>query len=274
MPSSEQGDSQSLKNLFSLKGKTSLIIGGAGYLGKEISLALAELGSNVIIASRDIEKNHQFAKSLISKFDAIEVTPMQVDITDDHSVNQLFQKINQIHPDGLDVLVNSGWTGKKNNLDSISLEDWNLDLDVCLTGVFRVIKQATPLLKTKKGNILNIASMYGHVAPDYRLYDSEKYANPPSYGAAKAGIIQLTKYLSSFLSPHGIRVNCISPGPFPFKETQNDNPEFMRRLSDKNPLSRLGQPFEIKGAASLLCTDAGSFMTGQNICVDGGWSIW
>jgi len=154
------------------------------------------------------------------------------------------------------------------------MDDWNHDLEVCLTGVFRVIKKLTPLLRKKEGNILNISSMYGHVAPDYRIYDSEKYANPPSYGAAKAGIIQLTKYLASFLSKDGIRVNCISPGPFPFLETQEENPEFIKRLSEKNLLNRVGYPFEIKGAVSLLCTGAGSFMTGQNICVDGGWSVW
>ena len=116
--------------------------------------------------------------------------------------------------------------------------------------------------------------MYGHVAPDYRLYDSDKFANPPSYGAAKAGVIQLTKYIASFLSPYGIRANCISPGPFPFETTQIENPDFIERLNAKNPQNRIGKPFELKGAAALLCSDASSYMTGQNVCVDGGWSTW
>ena len=131
-----------------------------------------------------------------------------------------------------------------------------------------------PLLSRRKGNILNIASMYGHVAPDYRLYDGDRFANPPSYGAAKAGVIQLTKYLASFLSQHEIRVNCISPGPFPFETTQDESPEFIRRLSEKNPMNRIGNPHELKGAALLLCSNAGSYITGQNLRVDGGWSIW
>jgi NAD(P)-dependent dehydrogenase (short-subunit alcohol dehydrogenase family) len=274
MQSLDSDDNPTLESLFSLKGKVALVIGGAGLLGKEITTAFAELGANLIIASRDLEKNQVFASILRNKFSEIEVSALQVDITDEKSVERLIEFINLQFPEGLDILVNSGWSGKKNTFDSISMDDWNNDLDVCLTGVFRVIKRATPLLIKKRGNILNIASMYGHVAPDYRLYDSEKYANPPSYGAAKAGIIQLTKYLASFLSPHGIRVNCISPGPFPFLETQIENPHFMQRLAEKNPLNRLGLPFEIKGAASLLCTSAGSFMTGQNICVDGGWSVW
>ena len=129
-------------------------------------------------------------------------------------------------------------------------------------------------IKERRGVVLNIGSMYGHVAPDWRLYEDVPQANPPSYGAAKAGVIQFTKYLASFLAPHGIRVNCISPGPFPYEETAREHPEFVERLNAKSPLGRIGRPHEIKGAAALLCSDASSYMSGQNICVDGGWTIW
>jgi gluconate 5-dehydrogenase len=115
--------------------------------------------------------------------------------------------------------------------------------------------------------------MYGHIAPDYRIYDGTNFSNPPSYGAAKAGVIQFTKYLASFLSPHGIRVNCLSPGPFPHAETQKHE-VFIERLAAKNPMNRIGEPHEVKGAVALLCSDAGSYITGQNICVDGGWTTW
>lgn len=148
------------------------------------------------------------------------------------------------------------------------------DINVSLNSVFRMIKAAFPALKETCGTILNIASMYGIVAPDHRLYDGKKYANPPSYGAAKAGVLQLTRYLSSFLSPHGIRVNAISPGPFPYESTQKENPAFIERLAGKNPMNRIGKPFELKGAAALLCSDAASYITGQNISVDGGWTAW
>ncbi len=116
--------------------------------------------------------------------------------------------------------------------------------------------------------------MYAHVAPDYRIYDGDEHVNPPSYGAAQAGVIQLTRYLASFLAPEGIRVNCISPGPFPFEETQKENPGFIKHLAGKNPMGRIGFPHELKGAAAFLCSDASSFITGQNLCVDGGWSVW
>ena len=130
-----------------------------------------------------------------------------------------------------------------------------------------------PLLKISEGVIINIASMYGHIAPDYRIYESEDLANPPSYGAAKAGVIQLTKYLASFLSPYGIRVNAISPGPYPFPETQK-NRGFMKMLESKTILNRIGQPEDLKGITALLCSDASNYMTGQNVCVDGGWGVW
>jgi len=263
-----------LSDLFSLQGRTALVIGGAGLLGGQISYALAELGAEVIVASRNEAHCKEFVDTLRQEQPGAVAYSLQVDITDSASIRELLGKVGAITGGVLDILVNSGWSGRKNTFESISDDDWSDDIEVCLNGVFRTIKASVPLLKARRGNILTLASMYGHVAPDYRMYDSELFANPPSYGAAKAGVIQLTKYLASFLSPHGIRANCISPGPFPFEVTQKENPDFIARLSGKNPLNRIGYPHELKGVAALLCSDAGSYMTGQNICVDGGWTVW
>ncbi|MCL5272894.1 MAG: SDR family oxidoreductase [Gammaproteobacteria bacterium] len=263
-----------LSELFSLKNKTALVVGGAGLLGSELSYALAELGANLIIASRDISKCQNFVETIKQQFPENNFSALAIDISNPESIDLCLHSVTELSPKGLDILVNCGWSGRKNTFESISDEDWNLDIEVCLNGVFRTIKRFHPLLKKRKGTILNIASMYGHVAPDYRMYDSERFANPPSYGAAKAGLIQLTKYLASFLSPDGIRVNAISPGPFPFESTQKENPDFIQRLCAKNPLNRIGKPYELKGTAALLCSDAGAYITGQNICVDGGWGIW
>ncbi len=262
-------------DLFSLKNRCSLVVGGAGLLGSQISEVLAEFGSNVIVASRNEENSNSFIQRMKIKHKNLNFYFVHVDINDPKSIIKMTKTVKKITNNSLDILVNCGWSGNKNTFESISDEDWDYDINICLNGVFKTIKNIFPLLKNgTNSNILNIASMYGHVAPDYRLYDSKKFANPPSYGSAKAGIIQLTKYLSSFLSPYQIRVNCISPGPFPFESTQSENPEFIKRLSSKNPLNRIGKPYEIKGAAIVLCSNAGSYMTGQNICVDGGWSIW
>jgi len=257
--------------LQSLKNKTVFITGGAGYLGTAMSETLAELGANIVIGSRDKTKCENLAKILRDKH-GVKASGIHVDILNIKTIIEAFSFIKEKYGK-LNVLINNSWSGKKNTFESITVEDWKYDIDVCLNGVFYTVKQAFPLLKQSKGVIVNIASMYGHVAPDYRIYYGNKFANPPSYGVAKAGIIQFTKYLASFLSPHGIRVNAISPGPFPHPPVQK-NTMFMEKLKSKNMLNRIGHPEDLKGVIALLCTDASSYMTGQNICVDGGWGAW
>lgn len=262
---------KSLDELLSLQGKTVFITGGAGHLGSAMCEALAEQGANVVIGSRDIEKGNSLAKTLREEF-GVQASGVQLDITNPDSVEKALSSIEEEYG-AINVLINNAWSGKKNTFESISMDDWKYDIDVCLNGVFYTIKKATPYLKKSKGVIVNIASMYGHVAPDYRMYVGTEHANPPSYGAAKAGVIQLTKYLASFLSPHGIRVNAISPGPFPFGEILK-NDEFIGALKAKTMVNRVGNPEELKGVIALLCSDASSYMTGQNICIDGGWTAW
>jgi gluconate 5-dehydrogenase len=263
--------SPSLRDLFNLSGRTALVTGGAGLLGSQISRALAEAGASVIVASRDAEKCRNFSEVLATEYGGSHAG-LRLDLTSPESVVACMSDVRDQGP--LHILVNCSWSGAKNTLESIDETDWTYDIDMSLNGVFRMVKAALPELKSTKGVILNIASMYGHVAPDYRLYDGETYANPPSYGAAKAGVLQFTRYLASFLAPDGVRANAISPGPFPYPSTIAEAPEFITRLAAKNPLGRIGLPHEIKGAALLLCSDASSYMTGQNICVDGGWTAW
>jgi len=262
---------RSLKELLSLQGKTVFITGGAGHLGTAMCEALAELGANIVIGSRDRRQGQSLATALTDSF-GVRASAVQLDITDTADLESALLSIDKEYG-RLDVLINNAWSGKKNSFDSISIDDWKYDIDVCLNGVFYTVKKSVPYLRKTKGVIVNIASMYGHVAPDYRLYEGTDHANPPSYGAAKAGVIQLTKYLASFLSPDGIRVNAISPGPFPFAEITG-NADFMGTLRSKTMLNRLGDPEELKGAIALLCTEASAYMTGQNICVDGGWTAW
>tara|TARA_B110000285_G_C15041773_1_gene572179 strand:+ start:474 stop:1292 length:819 start_codon:yes stop_codon:yes gene_type:complete len=267
--------SKSLYSLLSMKNKNALVIGGAGYLGKAMSQTLLELGANVIVASRNKQKGK---KALIelkkNSTKNKKILFYQVDITNKQSLDDLKDFVSKKFNKKLDVLINCGWSGKKNTFESINDDDWQYDIDTCLTGVFKTIKIFLPYLKKSKGNILNIGSAYSHVAPDYRMYDSPKYANPPSYGSAKAGVVQLTKYCSSFFAKYKIRVNCISPGAYPFPKTIKENPKFIKRLAEKCPANRIGYPEDLKGTVALLCSDAGSFITGQNILVDGGWSVW
>lgn len=263
---------KSIHDLLSIKGRTALVTGGAGYLGTEISYTLAELGANVIIASRDLEKCQEKCEEIAREFAGVTSFAVSLDILNKGSIAQC---VEQVHGrfDHVDILINNAWSGKKNSWETIADQDWEYDIDMNLNSVFRLTKALFQDLHKAKGVILNVASMYGHVAPDYRIYEGTNFANSPSYGAGKAGVIQFTKYLASFLSPYGIRVNALSPGAFPHPPTQ-EHATFMSRLGSKNPLGRIGYPHELKGAVALLCSDAGSYITGQNLCVDGGWGVW
>jgi gluconate 5-dehydrogenase len=127
--------------------------------------------------------------------------------------------------------------------------------------------------KNHYGVIINISSMYGIVSPDSRIYGDSGYNNPPDYGAGKAAIIQFTRYSACHLACDGIRVNTISPGPFPGAEVQQ-NKTFMSNLENRVPLGRIGRPDDLKGAVVFLASNASSYVTGQNIVVDGGWTVW
>ena len=264
--------SKSLKELLSLKGKTAVITGGAGYLGTAMSETLAELGCNLILASRDGAKCKKKVEEIAAQYGSIKAVGLEVDLLKKESIAKFVEQAHE-NVGAIDILINNAWSGNKNSWESISNEDWEYDINMSLNSVFRLTKAFFEDLKTTHGVILNIASMYGHIGPDYRIYDGKEFANPPSYGAAKAGVLQFTRYLASFLSPHSIRVNALSPGAFPHPPTQKHE-VFMQKLGSKNPMNRIGQPDELKGAVALLCTEAGSYITGQNICVDGGWAIW
>jgi len=265
--------SKTLHELQSLRGRTAVITGGAGYLGTAISETLAELGANLVLASRDADKCRRKCEEIARlSGESIRAVALPLDLLDKNSIAAFIPRIHE-HFGSIDILVNNAWSGNKNSWESINDQDWEYDINMSLNSVFRLTKAAFPELQKSRGVILNIASMYGHIGPDYRIYDGKEFANPPSYGAAKAGVIQFTKYLASFLSPYGIRVNALSPGAFPHPPTQKHE-KFMQMLGSKNPMNRIGQPDELKGAVALLCSDAGSYITGQNLCVDGGWAIW
>ncbi|MGA9471779.1 MAG: SDR family oxidoreductase [Terriglobales bacterium] len=264
---------RSLQQLLTLKGRTAVVTGGAGYLGTAISETLAELGANLVLASRDKAKCEKKCEEIVQLTGgSIKAVALQLDVMKKGAAAEFFARVHEHFP-AIDILVNNAWSGKKNSWESITEEDWEYDINMSLNSVFRMTKAAFPDLKATRGVILNIGSLYSHLAPDYRMYDGKEFANPPSYGAAKAGVIQFTKYLASFLSPHGIRVNAVSPGAYPHPPTQAHK-EFMQRLASKNPMNRIGHPDDLKGAVALLCSDAGSYITGQDIHVDGGWGVW
>jgi len=138
---------------------------------------------------------------------------------------------------------------------------------------FRGIREVVPYMKEQGGSIINYCSMYGLVSPDLRIYGDNPQKQPPNYGAGKAAVDQLTRYAAGALAEYGIRVNAVTPCPFPNPRNQNDA-EFNAKLASKTMLGRFGQSYEMAGAVLLLASDAASFMTGTNIVVDGGWTAW
>jgi len=262
----------SLVEIFSLKDKTAIVTGGAGHLGTAFSEALAEAGASVIVASKNEKKCVTLAERLRKEYD-ITAIGMELDVSSLDSINKCWEKVYS-KTGSIDILVNNASYGTSGSIEMLSEDEWIKGIDGTINNVFRCTKAVIPYMKQQeKGVIINVSSMYGNVSPDPRIYGDSGFDNPPNYGAGKAGIVQFTKYCACHLADYGIRVNSISPGPFPSSVVQKEE-WFIENLNNKNPLGRIGQPNDLKGVAILLASDASSYITGQNIFVDGGWTIW
>lgn len=260
-------------NLFDLSEKTVLITGGAGHLGTAMSEALVAYGAELFIASRDEDKCKNLAGMLNQKYGG-NCHGVAIDIS---SENSIFCCVNNIlnHSGKIDVVVNNAAYSVAGYFEDLTEQTWNRAIDGTINGVFRVCSAIIPhMVNAGKGNIINIASMYGLVSPNPDLYQGEvRFNNPACYGAGKAAIIQLTKYIAGYYGPKGIRCNSIAPGPFPSKTVQ-ETQWFVDSLAEKTMLKRIGQPEDLAGAVLLLASDCSSYITGANICVDGGWTAW
>ncbi|WP_116777677.1 SDR family oxidoreductase, partial [Bacillus thuringiensis] len=186
-----------------------------------------------------------------------------------HTFEEIYNSDNKI-----DILINNAYFGAGKTIEEMTESEWETGIDGSINNVFRVTKKALQyMLPKNKGNIINISSMYGVVSPDPSIYGDSGFNNPPNYGAGKAAIIQFTRYLACHYGLKGIRANSISPGPFPNTEVQK-NKEFIRNLKKKTALGRIGNPQELQGLIVFLASNASSYVTGQNICIDGGWTSW
>ncbi len=255
--------------LFSLENKTALITGGYGHLGTAIAAGLAEAGAAVYVLGRSKEKFETAFKDTASS----NLYFQQCDISDTLAVTTAFREVQQ-KCGRIDVLINNAFYSKGHHPELLTDEEWAFGIDGNLNSVYRCIREIIPYLKQDGGRIINVSSMYGIVSPDFKIYeDSPGFLNPPHYGAAKAGVLQLTRYFACYLGKYNITVNSITPGPFPNEKVQEDK-VFMDQLEKKNPLNRIGKPSDLVGAFVYLASDASSFMTGQNMIIDGGWTAW
>ncbi|MBK7666189.1 MAG: SDR family oxidoreductase [Sphingobacteriaceae bacterium] len=255
-------------SIFNLENKTAIVTGGYGHLGIAMCRALASFGANVIVAAKSADKfNAAFTDEEKKR---IKFVP--IDITNDTSIKNCFEAVNKTYG-SIDILINNAFVLKSARPENVSREDWNYSMDGLITGLHCCIREVLPFMEEKNGKIINISSMYGIVSPDFSIYDKfPEFFNSAQYGASKAAIIQLTKYYANYLAERGVRVNCVSPGTFPSKTVQ-EKKEFISKLENKVPLKRIGQPEDLSGTIVLLASDASSYITGQNISVDGGWTI-
>lgn len=257
-----------MKRLFDLTGKRALVAGGGGYLGRPICEALAAHGASVVVADLREDGAQEVAQAILA--DGGSAQACTLDVADSASIQSTLEN------DGpFDVLVNCTFycTGRPH--DELSAEDWRGSLDVTLTGAFELSRAAAkPMLDAGRGSVIHFGSMYGVVSPDPRLYPPEMNVNPPDYGAAKAAVLQLTRYQAVQWGPRGVRVNAVVPGPFPNPGIQADAPAFVERLAERVPLGRVGQAEEIAAAVVYLASDSASFVTGTALTVDGGWTAW
>ncbi|MCA8985865.1 MAG: SDR family oxidoreductase [Planctomycetaceae bacterium] len=259
-----------LPELFDLTGQVAMLTGGQGHLGRALADALAEAGARVVVSSRKLEEAQRVAREL-SGPEAGRHLAVQLDHLEETSVETGFhQAIAQAGQ--VDILVNNGHAPLGEDWSTVTGEQFQQHLGN-LTGYFLLSRQLRNHVVSRrgKGSIILLGSMYGVVGSYPDAYEGLCAASPAAYHALKGGIVQLTRHLAVYWARDGVRVNCLSPGPFPGAQAP---PELIERLKAKSPMGRMGTPRELKGAIVFLASEASSYMTGQNLIVDGGWTAW
>ena len=241
-----------------LENKVIIITGGNGLIGKEIVLRLESEGGICI----NIDINQQTTSDLsnincdITNFESI-----------DYTIDLIIKKFKKI-----DGLVNNAYPRTKdwgNKFEEIEFTSWQKNIDWQLNSHFYIMQKVSKYMINKEyGSIVNIASVYGIVGPDFTVYEGTDMTMPAAYSVIKGGLINFTRYLASYLGPKKIRVNCVSPGGI----FDNQNPIFIDNYNKKVPMNRMGLPKDISPIVAFLLSDESSYITGQNIAIDGGWT--
>jgi NAD(P)-dependent dehydrogenase (short-subunit alcohol dehydrogenase family) len=254
-------------DLFRLDGKLALVTGGAGLYGTPITRALAEAGARVIIASRDRARCEARASDL--RADGLDCRAEQLDQGDPESIRALRDRI-EAEDGPLDILVNNAVQRTPPHYDEATPDQWAEALRVNITGVhYCTLYFSEGMRKLGRGAIVNVASIYGVVAPKFSVYEGLDFSSPPSYAFEKGGLIAYTRYCASLFAPDGVRVNCVSPGGYYSGQSET----FVERYDARVPLGRMAGDEDILGPVVFLASEASRYVTGINLLVDGGLTI-
>lgn len=264
-----------IKELSNLKGRRALITGSTGALGRIIAETLAELGADLVLVDMPGSDFDVMSASLSERWN-VNVAYQVCDLENQTQRTELIASLKR-SGSNLNILINnaafvgtSDLTGWSVPFEQQTVETWRRALEVNLTAIFDLCQGLTPLLKKAQGaNIINIASIYGINGPDWSLYEGTSMSNPAAYGASKGGLIQFTRWLSTTIAPH-IRVNSISPGGI----FRSQPTTFLRRYEAKTPIGRMATEDDFRGVIAYLGSDLASYVTGQNLVVDGGFGAW
>jgi gluconate 5-dehydrogenase len=260
----------SVMELFRLCDRVAVVTGTAGHLGSAMARALAEVGCRVITTSRDANRASE-AASFLPDPNGVGHLGVALDHTDPHSIDRCIEFVKR-EVGQIDVLVNNAHEATTADWKNVSVEEFQRHF-ANITAYFHLARQVHNLAVERGAgaSIVMLGSMYGVVGSYPDAYQDICPASPAAYHALKGGVIQLTRHLAVYWAKDNVRVNCLSPGPFP---SDHADSKLVERLAAKSPIGRMGRPHELKGALLLLASDAGSYITGQNLIVDGGWTAW
>jgi len=244
--------------MINLKDKIIIVTGGNGLLGNEIILQLKKQGALVINLEINIKTND-------------ELTEVECDITNTksiiNSIDLILKKYSKI-----DGLVNNAYPRTSdwgNKFEDVKIESWKSNVDMQMNSIFYLSQRVLEIMQIQKfGSILNMASIYGVVGPDFSVYENTEMTMPAAYAAIKGGVINFTRYLASYYGKYNIRVNCISPGGI----YNNQSEIFVKNYERKVPMNRMGKTSDIAPAVCFMLSDESSYITGQNLVIDGGWT--
>lgn len=252
------------EGLFRLDGATAVVTGASGWLGPAMVDALLSAGATVHAIGRSADRLSQALGS------RERLVLQEIDVTTPAWPAFLAGL------DRLDVLINNAHVGHGGSLQTATEEEFDEAYELAVKAVWRGVNAARPALAAAVAaggspSVINVASMYGVVAPDMAMYATQEGRNPPYYGAVKAALLQLTRYAAAEFGPAGVRFNSITPGPFPAAAAQAD-PSFVQRLADHTLTGTIGQPEDLQTAVLFLASPRSRFVTGSNVVVDGGWT--